>query len=367
MKNILHLTETSEPGGSETVLAYIASHLDPSRFRSHVCLIQEGWLTDHLRELGVDYRIIENKWSYDPAFLFNLIRLIRRERIDLLHSHEFMMNVYGSVAAKLTGIPMIGTLHGKVYFTEKRSRIKAYKLAISLSSYFIAVSRDLKKYLIESLDLKRDDKILTIYNGIDIDKYRIETYPNDLAEDLDIRPGMPVIGTVGSLFEVKGLEYLLEATQIVKETVPELRLLITGTGRLENELKALAGELGIAETVKFLGFRGDIPKLLNLMDVYICSSVSEGLSLSILEAMACGRSIVATDVGGNPELITEGISGFLVPSRDPLALAQKVIQLLHDRELRSRLGGAGRQIVEEKFSLETMMQNYYKLYGKLLG
>jgi glycosyltransferase involved in cell wall biosynthesis len=278
-----------------------------------------------------------------------------------------MMNVYGSVAAKLTGIPMIGTLHGKLYFTEKRSRIMAYKLAISLCSCLIAVSKDLRNYMIENLKLKRDDKILTIYNGIDIDKYRIEAYPNDLAEEFNIRPGTAVVGTVGSLFEVKGFEYLLKALQIMKESGSDILLLIAGTGRLERELKAVADELGIAESVRFLGFRGDIPRLLNLVDVYICSSVSEGLSLSILEAMACGRPIIATDVGGNPELITEGVNGFLVPSRDPSALAERTIELLNDKELRSRLGTAGRQAAEEKFSLETMMQNYYELYGKLLG
>jgi glycosyltransferase involved in cell wall biosynthesis len=367
MRTILHLTETSEPGGSETVLAYIAANLDPKRYRSRICLLREGWLTSHLRELRLEYQIIENRHSYDPGFLMRLLRLIRREKIDLIHSHEFMMNVYGAIAARLCGIPMIGTVHGKVYFTEKKLRILAYKLAFGICSGMIAVSEDLKKYLIDSLNPGKPGKILTIYNGIDLTRFAMGGYPNDIARKLSIEPGTVIAGSVGSLFEVKGFEYLLRAAKKVRDALPDFRLLIVGEGRQEEPLKRLAETLGLRDTVDFMGFRKDVPGLLNLLDIYVCSSISEGLSLSILEAMASGKPIVATSVGGNPELVAEGQNGFLVAPRDAGALSERIIDLARDEKLRLSMGKRSRQIAEEKFSLKAMIENYQQLYQRLIG
>lgn len=364
-KVILHLSETSEPGGSETVLAYIANNLDRDRYDSLVCLLSEGWLTDHLKRLGVRYEIIENRRSYDPAFLVRLIKLIRREHVALIHSHEFMMNVYGSVAARLTGIPMIGTIHGKVYFTEKKSRIAAYKLAVALSSRIIAVSEDLKKYFIENIGIRNDRKILTLYNGIDIDKYKPIAKSDDLRRKLEIPPGAVVAGTVGSLFKVKAFDQLIRAAGIVHATNPDFRLLIAGEGNEESDLRRLIDELRLNDAVKLLGFRDDIPDLLNLFDIYVCSSLSEGLSLSILEAMASARPIVATRVGGNAELIADGENGFLVPSGNPEALAEKIKTLIDSEPLRIQMGQKSRVIVEQKFSLRKMIDDYQNLYEEL--
>jgi len=367
MKNILHLTETSEPGGSETVLAYIAKNLDPKRYRSSVCLLNEGWLSDQLKKNGVNYTVIENKRSFDPIFLSQLIRLIKREKIDLVHAHEFMMNVYGSVAARICFVPMIGTVHSRLYFTEKKRRILAYKLAMALCSRMVTVCEDLKMYIYEKLKLRNRNKILTIYNGIDLKKYAVK-YPHvEFCSQIAIPPGTLVGGTVGSLFEVKGIPYLLEAVREVVSKFPNFRLLIAGEGDQESVLKQKTLSLGLQETVNFLGFRNDIPELLNLFDIYICSSISEGLSLSILEAMAAGKPVIGTEVGGNPDLVIPGKNGFLVPPGDPYALAEKILILLKDKNLRESMGRAGKKIAEDKFSLEKMVEDYQNLYEKLLA
>ncbi len=366
MKNILHLTETSEPGGSETVLAYIAKHLDPKHYRSSVCLLNEGWLSGHLKKIGVDYTIIENKRSFDPIFLSQLTRLIKRERIDLVHTHEFGMNVYGSIAARVCFVPMIGTIHSRLYFTEKKRRMLAYKLAIALCSQMVTVCEDLRMFMHEKLRLRNANKIVTIYNGIDLEKYAIKSSFGKLCSQLSIPAGTLVAGTVGSLFKVKGIPYLLEATKKVVSHFPNFRLLIAGEGDQESVLKQKTLSLGLEQTVSFLGFRNDIPELLNLFDIYICSSISEGLSLSILEAMAAGKPVVATQVGGNPELVIPGKNGFLVSPGDPYALAEKILILLKDKNLRELMGRTGKKIAEEKFSLEKMVKNYQNLYEKLL-
>jgi glycosyltransferase involved in cell wall biosynthesis len=366
MKSILHLTETSEPGGSETVLAHIAKNLDPNRYRSLVCLLNKGWLSDHLRKIGVDYVVIENKRPFDPVFLTELVSLIKHKKINLIHAHEFAMNVYGSVASRIALVPMIGTIHGKGYFTDKQRRAFVYKLALGLCSQVVAVSEDLKRYI--TIVLKINPKrILTIYNGINLNEYPITNSPMEIRNQLSIPPGTVVAGTVGSLFEVKGLPYLLEAAKKIITCFPDFKLLIAGEGNQEAALNEEIIALKLQETVKFLGFRDDVPKLLNLFDIYVCSSISEGLSLSILEAMAAGKPVVATAVGGNPELIIHGQNGFLVPSKDPEALAQKVLVLLKDKNLRESMGKKGRVIVEKKFSLKKMIENYQNLYEKLLS
>ena len=367
MKNILHLSETSEPGGSETVLANIAANINSKNYRSYACLLEIGWLPDRLDELGIENRIIPNNRPYDPVFLYKLIRLIREKKIALIHAHEFMMNVYGSIAGRLTGIPMIGTLHGKVYIGEKRTRIYAYKLALALCSRMIVVSEDLRAFFLETLGIGDRGKILTIYNGIDQSLYKYTESGNQLRIDLEISSDSVVVGSVGSVFEVKGFPYLLEGLKDVSEKAPNVVLLIVGEGNQSQILSEKAKALGIEDRVRFLGFRKDIPSILSIFDIYVCSSLSEGLSLSILEAMAVSRPIIATDVGGNPELVADGENGFLVSPKNPQALADKILYLLRNKDEGREMGEYSRRIVENRFSQSTMIENYENLYAELIG
>ena len=364
--NILHLIETSEPGGAETVLAYIASNLDPDRYRSIACVLEKGWLTDHLDSLGIPYVMIENRWSYDPVFFFKLLRLIRREKIDLIHSHEFMMTVYGSISAKLARIPHVGTIHGKVYYPDKQCRVRLLRMAAKLCSRLIAVSDDLNRFLTTLLGV-RYGKIETLYNGIDLEKYRSVDSREGSRERLGLQDASIVLGTVGSLFEVKGLPYLLEAIVLLRDKYPRLSLLIAGEGNREDSLRTIAGQLKLGDTVKFLGFRDNIPDILQVVDIYVCSSVSEGLSLSILEAMAMSKPVVATDVGGNPELITDCENGFLVPAKDPVRLADAITELIDSPERRLEFGTRSREIVESRFSPERMVRDYEALYRQVMS
>ncbi len=364
-KRILHLIETSEPGGAETVLTDIARRLNPDRYRSLVCVLEEGWLTDRLGTLDIPFVVIENRTPYDPVFLYRLQRLIRRERISLMHSHEFMMTVYGSLASRLTGVPLIGTVHGKVYFPERKRRVYAFRLAASHCAKVIAVSDDLRRYLVSTLGFNRS-RVMTLHNGIDLTRYSGSSTRDGTRRRFDVSEGSLVAGTAGSLFAVKGLEYLLEAAAELRRWYPSFTLLIAGEGNQERTLKEMADSLDLGKTVRFLGFCNDIPDFLGALDVYVCSSVSEGLSLSILEAMAESRPVVATDVGGNPELIRQGENGFLVPPADPGSLAARIKELFDDPMARERFGKCGRRIVEENFSLERMIRDYETLYEKVL-
>jgi glycosyltransferase involved in cell wall biosynthesis len=364
--NVLHLTETSEPGGSETVLANIAHNLDPARYDSLVCVLEEGWLTERLAGLGIEYVIIKNERPYDPIFLSKLIRLIRRRKIDIVHAHEFMMIVYGAVAAKISRIPMIGTVHCKLYFPEKKTRILSFKLAVLLCSKMILVSEDLRRFFVDTLKLRSEKKLLTLYNGVDFDKYGGQAAEKDIRWELGLPPEDIVACTVGSLFKVKGLDILLEAVKLVLAQSPSFKLLIAGEGDQASILKSKAEELKLGNSVLFLGFRNDIPDILKAADFYVCSSLSEGLSLSILEAMTAGKPVVATDVGGNPELVSDCQNGFLAPPSNPNALAEKMMLLINDPGLRRAMAQKSQEAARDKFSLEKMIENYENIYEELL-
>jgi glycosyltransferase involved in cell wall biosynthesis len=363
--HILHLIESSEPGGAETVLAHIADHLDPSHFMSTVGLLETGWLSKLLDHLGISYAVFHSDKALDMKLLFALVQHIRRNDVDLVHAHEFSMIVYGAVASRISRVPMIGTIHGKNNYPDRRRRRLGFKLAISLSEYTVTVSKELKGFLCNVLSTPSNKKIITIYNGIDVLKFHPMPKNKSLMKSLGLRDDQRVVGTVGSLFAVKGLQTLLQAAEKVVRIWPDVRFLVVGDGTEYANLLKLRNELGLDHAVIFTGFREDICEILNLMDIYVCSSTSEGLSLSILEAMACCKPVVATEVGGNPELVENNVSGFLVPVADPVALADRIQMILFDNELQASMGTNGRKIVEESFTLEKMVSRYQALYYEL--
>jgi glycosyltransferase involved in cell wall biosynthesis len=187
-----------------------------------------------------------------------------------------------------------------------------------------------------------------------------------LRTELGIASTDPVIGVVGSLYPVKGHHHLLAAVPQVLRVYPQATFLIVGKGDLEDSLREEVMRRGLERAVRFLGYREDVPNLLSIMDIFVLPSLSEGLSLALLEAMAAGKPVVATNVGGNPELVRDGVTGFSVPPQDPDAIAGGILSLLGDERRRKIFGDNGRQRVKQYFSLEAMADNYQKLYETCL-
>jgi glycosyltransferase involved in cell wall biosynthesis len=361
-KRVLHLIESSGPGGAETVLMKLVAALDRAKYRSVVCLLKDGWLHGQLRARGFDTVILPQSKGLSPGWIPRCVNLARREKIDLLHAHEFAMNTYGSIVSRLTGIPIITTVHGKAYYGEKWRRRAAYRFA-ARQSRMVAVSEDIKNFLIDRVGIKGRD-LTTIRNGIDIDAYSRAHSENGNNGAGRGQCG-PVIGTVGNLYPVKGQTYLLKAIAAVAQSFPDVTCLIAGRGQLLGALQAETARLGIGDRVHFLGFRQDIPELLREMDIFVLPSLSEGLPLSALEAMAAGKPVIATDVGGTSEAVLDGRTGFLVPPEDPQALSDKITHLLRHRELAGCFGEAGRERVAQYFSLQTMTKRYEALYDEV--
>ena len=364
-RTILIVTGSYGPGGAERMIATLSSALNQDQYRVIVGLSRPGWLQDECRRLNVETRIIPLEGPCHIQWFKTCFELIRTERVALVHAHEFGAILYGWVVARLAGVPFVGTVHGKNYFWEKLRRRLAYRI-VSRSGRLVAVSEDLKRFVVSAIGLP-EARIQVIYNGIenstsvsdgDVDRCRTE---------LDLKPGDPVIGAVGSLYPVKGHKYLLDAMPALIRQHPNVTLLLVGSGDLEVPLKEQAQRLGIEQRVRFLGLRGDIPRLLAVMDVFVLPSLSEGHSLALLEAMLAGRPVVASRVGGNAELVLEGETGILVPSKDPDALTEALHRLLGNMAMREAFGHRATHRVQQQFSARLMTDGYKRLYNDLLG
>jgi len=344
----------------------LADFINPDKFKSYVGVFREGELTSELRKRGIKFLWLkESTQTYDYKFLKNIIQLIKQNRIDLIHSHTWGTDFYGYWASKILGIPMISTIHNRYYIFEKWSRRFSYKVFISQIKKIVAVSKDIQNLLREELKIP-PQKVKLIYNGIDTHKFENKKDLKSLRKELNLSEEELILGNVGNLREVKDHHTLILSFHKVITLFPQAKLLIVGEGELKSSLVKLCAELGLENRVLFLGHREDVNLLLGLMDLFILSSHSEGCSISLLEAMASGKPVIATRVGGNPELILDGKTGFLVPPAEPEKLAEKTIFLLKNEDLRVKMGDEGRRRVKVKFSLETMVKNYEELYSKVL-
>lgn len=362
MKNVLHLCESSDTGGAESVLISMVEGIDKNRYRSLVCLLNDGWLKVELEKRRIETVVIPQPRSLDLRWLLEVRRLLKDRDIHVMHSHEFATNVYASVLSWFTGIPVVATAHGKNYYGEKWRRRVAYRF-VARQSAMVAVSDDLKRFLVRQVGIPPSN-IRVIHNGIDLGRYAVQERARALRKELGLSSDQRVVGTVANLFAVKGQTYLLRACRAVARVFPNLVLLVAGEGEQLAPLEKEASDLGIADKVKFLGFRSDVPALLQEMEVFILPSLSEGLPLSVLEALALQKPVVATHVGGIPEIVEDGVTGYLVPPRNPEALAERIILLLSDPQTAARFGEVGRKRVEEAFGLEQMIRNYQSLYDE---
>jgi len=362
-------------GGAQTHLLHVLRLLDRRRFTPVLCCLatdrdDRADLLDRVRELGVpvlDARLPDTANSMvRPGSLLQLVgiaREFRRRRVRIVHSYLFHANWFGTLAARLAGIP-IAIISKRSIDVYPRARDRwACRAVNRMADRVTAVAGAVRDHVhaTEGCPL---EKIVVIPNGIDIDRF-------PLAGASDHRPAPEaagtVMGTISRLVWKRGHEELLQAATIVRRAEPSVRLVIVGDGPLRPALEEHARRLGLDGEVRFLGAVHDAARLLPGFDVFVLSSVLEGMSNALLEAMAAGRPVVATRVGGNPELVIDGETGLLVPPRDPEALAEALLRLVRDPGLARRLGEGARRRVESQFTLAAMVGRLEGLYGDLLA
>jgi glycosyltransferase involved in cell wall biosynthesis len=328
-------------------------------------LFRDGWLRERCEHAGIDTHVLRLSGKLDTSWLRMFARLVRQHDVKLIHAHEFGANTYGAMAARLLGIPLVATVHGRYYYAERATRRWAYRIVSHIAT-MVAVSEDVKRFLVQVTGTA-ERRIRVVHNGIG----RVAPPPADELDRrrsaLGIARGERIVGMVGTLYGVKGHRYLLDAAPQILDACPSTTFVIVGHGPLEAELKAHATRLGLDGRVRFVGFRDNAGELMPLFDVFALPSLSEGLSIALLEALAAGRPVVATNVGGNPELITDGETGLLVPAGDARSLAAAIGRLLTDTAEARRLGGNGMHRVTTRFGLDSMIGGYQAIYERELA
>jgi glycosyltransferase involved in cell wall biosynthesis len=374
LKAVLQFINSFHQGGSESQAVQLARLLHESgRYRVHVaCLDGEGVLREEISRLGPgeipEYRL--NSF-YDRNMLRQLRRCaadLRARKIDVVHTHDFYTNVFGLLAARLARVPVRIASRRETLGMRTEAQKKVERFVYRLAHTVVANSEAVRRQLIaEGVPAS---KIVTIYNGLDMRRVT-PTMSRDEALSffkLPAEPSRRFITIVANLrHDVKDHPTFLRAAKRVHAEVPEAAFVIAGEGELTDRMRALAKELGLERDVFFTGRCGAIGDLLAVSDVCVLSSRAEGFSNSILEYMAAGRAVVATDVGGASEAIVEGETGYLVTAGDDEAMAARIISLLRAEARKLEMGAKGRRRVEEKFSCEAQLEQTLKLYDRLFA
>lgn len=369
-------------GGPAQHAIFLSAGLDPARFVTTLITgtagSHEGDLTAEARARGVTPVCIPELGrrihpTYDLVALGKLVTLLRRLRPDLVHTHTAKAGALGRVAALLTGAPAIlHTFHGHVldgYFSPSLSRLflQIERALARITDRIITVSPQVRRDLL-ARGVGRPEQVEVIPVGLDLDRFlHGAASPAHLRQTLPISAGAPLLGIVGRLVAIKDHSTLFQALVLLQSQGPSPHLIVVGDGEGREALARMAQELGLAPRVHFLGWRNDLEAILGELDVVICCSKNEGTPVALIEAMAAGVPVLATDVGGVGDLILHGETGWLVPPGDPPALSRAIRDLLADPERRARPLPAARRLVLERHDVNTLLHRMEALYEALLA
>jgi glycosyltransferase involved in cell wall biosynthesis len=364
---VVTLVDTLLPGGAERLATTLAIGVDRSRFEPIVCVSRPleapSPLIDDLVEAGVPILRLHRPsraafWAWWP-----LVRLLRRQRVDVLHSHMFGSNAWGAVLATACRVPVfVAHEHSWAFEGVTLRPFLDRELIARAADAVVAVSREDERRMIEVARIP-PGKIRVLPNGI----VPLPPPRGDVRAEHGIRPDAEVIGTMAVLRREKALEVLFEAARLLVPEFPGLRVLVAGGGPEEGRLRAAVREQGLEGTIALLGLRSDVADVLAALDVAVFSSDREGSPLAVMEAMAAAKPVVATRVGGIPDIVEEGVQGLLVPPRDPRALAEAIARLLRDPQLRAKLGRSGQERQRRDFDMAATVGRVESLYQELVA
>ncbi|MDZ4683676.1 MAG: GT4 family glycosyltransferase PelF [Planctomycetaceae bacterium] len=350
---VCHVSLTLKTGGLERILADLARHHSPEVCQPTFIAIREvGRFADEIRGHGCVVHQLQPAGRIGQ--IREMARLFREEQIDIVHTHNTYPHLYASVAARWAGVPVvIQTRHGQRAGHGWKSRV-SYRWAAHLVDRVVAVSEDAARLCVD-VDGLPTRKVQRIWNGIDLDQFE---YSGPATK--------PVAIAVARLSAEKDFPTLLRAMALASQQMPDLQLQIVGEGPERTKLESLTRELGLTSRVEFLGERRDVPELLKQAGFFVTASLTEGISLTLLEAMAVGLPVVATDVGGNPEIVEDNITGLLAPAGQPDALAAAMVNMARNSSSWPTMGRAGRDRVCEWFDVRRMAADYEALYVELM-
>jgi glycosyltransferase involved in cell wall biosynthesis len=371
-KKVFWLIKGLNRGGAEQLLTLSLPYLERAAFDYELgyLLPYKTDLVPEFERWGVPTFCLNARSPLDLGIGLRLARLLKERQVDLLHVHSPYPAILGRIVCKLRGPKaVVFTAHSMLGSFNPLTRL-FIQLTAPLDQTTIAVSQAVRRSFVQGTILKPRN-IEVIYGSIDADKFNgVGRPPEQVRASLGIPSGHMVVGNVAHLRSHKGYGYFLDAARRIREHCPDTTFIIVGREMKQGYqamLETRADELGIKESVIFTGFLDDPLPVVNLFDVFMMSSIYEGLPVSLLEAMAMGKPPVATAVGGVPEVIQDAVNGFLVEPRSPEALARKVIELLRDDRLRAAMSQRARATVEERFTIKAMVREIERVYQAVLN
>jgi sugar transferase (PEP-CTERM/EpsH1 system associated) len=370
---VLHVLYSLGLGGTEYGVVKTVNMLDPARFAPWICCLGRS-RPEVRRVIRADVQVVEmnrRAAGVDWSILWRLADLMRRERIQVVHSHNWSTFAYAVASARIAGVPVV--IHGEHGRDTASGSVSARRRVLervlaSGTDHFTAVSQGICDHIRDDWRISAE-RITLIPNGVDLSRFGIDYPRTEILTRLGLKEGERLIGTVGEFRPVKDHMTLIRAFARVRLRIPEARLVLVGYDADDGFARRLReeplGDPRIVDDIRFLGLRTDVPEILSLLDVYVNCSLYEGMSNSILEAMASRKPVVATSVGGTPDIVEDGRTAWLIPPSDPEALAARLVQLLEDPEGARRMGQRGRERVEQFHGYAAMGETNARLYETL--
>lgn len=374
-KPIIWLIDSLGPGGAEQLMPAMMKRFKDVGFNIRVCVLQTragNPIAADLKRIGLPVDLIPVPNLRYPLNLFRILRYFRFHRPQLVHTQLEFSDILGTLAARILGIPSVSTIHILDKSAEKKSKAMRLKLRWFMLEKFcsriIAVSEKTRSHHLKTggLDPK---KVITVYNGIDISRFT-ETHESDITKTkqvLHLPLDNRIIITVAVLREPKGIQYMIQALPKILEQIPDIHYLVVGDGAYGTILKDLSASLSVQDHITFAGHRTDIPNLLACSDIFVLPTLGDALPTVLIEALAAGKPIVASNVGGVPEIIENGVNGVLVPPGDPPSLADACLQLLKNKKQASQMVLAGGQTVWQRFNVDAQIEQLSKIYEELVS
>ena len=367
---VLHVLLSLEPGGLENGVVNVINRLDRDRFVSSVCCLKHaGEFARRIEDPRVAIHELHWRGGNDPRLALRLARLLRRTRPDIVHTRNAEPFFYGFAGAKLARAKaLVHSEHGRK-FDDRPARFAVQRWMSRHTDAIFAVSGQLKTDLVRHIGMP-EASVEVLHNGVDLSRFNVAARADApspareaLRRDWGVPAGALVVGSVGRLVAVKNYALLLRA--VASSGLDDVHLVLAGEGPERAALTALAASLGIASRLHLLGHSNDVDRVLGAFDVFVLPSFSEGMSNTLLEAMAAGVPPVASDVGGNGEIVRDGVDGRLFPSDDEAALRACLVALCRDEAARARLATAARERVLSTFDIRQMIERYEQLYERV--
>ncbi len=363
---VLHLIHTLDIGGAERLVLSLCKLLKKNgQFSPHVCSLTNGsGLYGEFLNYGIDVSSLNKAEGFRFDLPLKIKAIIERNNIDILHTHNTGAWIYGALTKMISKVKLVHTEHSNIDESDKLL-LFSEKILAFFTDAVICDSQNVADFMIYRQKIA-SRRIQVILNGIDLQIFRESIKHAEITSELGLN-GKFVMGNVARLVPVKDHETLINAFEQVRKEIPHAVLLLVGDGLLRADLERIIANKGLADCVLITGFKKDVSNYLSVMDVFALPSLSEGLSLSLLEAMAAGKPVVATAVGGNTEIVVEGKTGFLVPPKNPHELANAILRIAKNPERGIMMGREGYKRVCEIFNIDKMAQEYIKIYERVIN